>query len=509
MTEYTYTPPRLTKPINAKITEFDLEGSPTIERFMDSRAPVQGLMGPFGSGKSAGCVAKIVEVSHEMPRGPDGIRRVRFMIVRNTYPQLRDTTMRTVYEWLPPAQWGHVSNETHNYVVNAFEGLEIELMFRALDRPDHIQNLLSAEVSHGWINEARELPKEIIGPLRGRLGRFPKRRDVGEFNRMLIMDTNPPDASEDSWWYQLFEVRRPPGAVIFKQPSGRSPQAENTRNLPTTYYADMLAAMEEDEIRVYVDGEYGFLKKGKPVYPDYRDNWHCREFEVGRYPILRCWDFGLTPACVFLQVLPTGQVRAIDEVVSDRAGIKAFTPVVTTHTTQSYPWARDRLVRDIGDPSGEYGSTGQGEDDEHSCFQIMAAAGVDCMPGVQEPTTRLEAVRHLLRGTIGGGEPAFLVHPRCARLRKGFQGEYHYRRLAVGGGVEKHSDRPEKNKYSHPHDALQYGAVELVGDRVLGLSNAQDIASQQTMAYSDFDPLMPSYQQHAQNQLDEFFRVGR
>lgn len=509
MTDYTYTPPALTKPLSANITEFDLSASPTIERFMDCRAPIQGLMGPFGSGKSVGCVAKLVELSHEMPRDASGLRRVRWMVVRNTYPQLRDTTMRTVFEWLPPARWGKVNSESHNYVIGAFEGVEIEIMFRALDRPDHVQNLLSAEVSHAWINEARELPKEIIGPLRGRLGRYPKRRDVGEFPNYLIMDTNPPDASEDSWWYQLFEVQRPDGAVVFKQPSGRGPHAENLPNLQERYYADMVLSMSEDELRVYADGEYGFLKKGKPIYPDYKDNWHCREFEVGRFPILRCWDFGLTPACVFLQVTPQGQVRAFDEIVSDRAGIKAFAPLVTAHTVQAYPWAKGRLVQDIGDPSGEYGSTGSGKDDEQSCFQMLEAAGVDCRGGVQEPTVRLEAVRHLLRGTIGEGEPSFLVHPRCTRLRKGFQGEYHYRRLAIGGGVEKYAERPEKNKYSHPHDALQYGAVELVGDRVLGLSTALDVGRQQTHAISEFDPMVPAYQQQADQRLDEFFRVGR
>jgi hypothetical protein len=494
------------KPIGASITEYDLLGSPTVERFIDCRTPVQAIMGPFGSGKTVGAVVKGVEIAHQMPPSPDGIRHVRIVIVRNTYGELRDTTMRTVYDWLPPSKWGITNSENHSYMIQGFKELELELMFRALDRPDHVQKMLGGEFSHAYLNECREIPKEIIGPLRGRLGRFPRRQDVGEFNYMMWMDTNPPDASEDSWFYQMFEVAKPAGCELFKQPSGRSPQAENLRNLPEGYYERMIETMGEDEIRVYVDGEYGFLKRGKPVYPDYKDNWHCKEFEVGRYPVLRCWDFGLTPACVFLQVTPTGQVRQFDEIVSDRAGIKAFTPLVVKHTTQQYPWARGELIRDIGDPSGEYGSTGQGIDDERSCYQIMEAAGVWCLPGVQEPTTRLEAVRHLLR-TAMGGEPGFLLHPRCTRTRKGFQGEYHYRRLAIGGGIERHAEKPDKNKYSHPHDALQYGAVELVGDRILGLSTLADIRHQQQTAISDFDPLAVGYAQR--NTLDQFLGTER
>lgn len=457
----------------------DLRGSPTLERFLDSRELVEGVMGPFGSGKSTACVMKMITLAHETPPSADGIRRSRWLVVRNTYPQLRDTTMRTLFEWLPPARWGQHYVSDHRYVVTEFAGVEIEFLFRALDRPDHVQNLLSLEATHAWLNEAREIPREIFGPLRGRLGRYPRLADTGPYEARLIMDTNPPDT--DSWWYDLFERRRPPRMVLFKQPGGRSPLAENRRNLPPRYYEDMADSMSEDEQRIYIDAEYGYLRRGQPVYPEYRDSWHCAEFEVGRYPILRAWDFGLTPACVFLQAQPSGQVRVIDEVVSDRAGIQQFAPVVLAHFAQHYPWAKG-MVRDVGDPAGEFGS----QTDEQSCFDMLRQAGVDCWPGQQDVGVRLEAVRHLLRLAIDG-QPGLLVHPRCERVRKGFQGEYHYRRLAVGGGEERYAPKPDKNKYSHPHDALQYGAVEIVGDRVRGWELRPDEAPQ-AFAQSNFDP---------------------
>ena len=40
-------------------------------------------------------------------------------------------------------------------------------------------------------------------------------------------------------------------------------------------------------------------------------------------------------------------------------------------------------------------------------------------------------------------------------LRKGFAGGYHYRRLKVAGD-ERYHDEPNKNEFSHVHDALQY-----------------------------------------------------
>jgi hypothetical protein len=53
-------------------------------------------------------------------------------------------------------------------------------------------------------------------------------------------------------------------------------------------------------------------------------------------------------------------------------------------------------------------------------------------------------------------------------LRKGFLGRYQYRCVKVSGSAERYHDEPEKNEYSHPHDALQYVATKIFGDVVRG-----------------------------------------
>ena len=76
----------------------------------------------------------------------------------------------------------------------------------------------------------------------------------------------------------------------------------------------------------------------------------------------------------------------------------------------------------------------------------------------------------------------FLIDYRCKELIKGFEGGYAYRRIQVSG--ERYDDRPEKNRFSHIHDALQYlmlGAGE--GRQVLN-HNAQGRAFN---ARTDFD----------------------
>jgi hypothetical protein len=83
--------------INEKTGEirYSYKAAPTIRAFRDSDAFIRGLMGPFGSGKSSGCVMEIVKRGKQQAPGPDGIRRSRWVVVRNTYQQLKDTTIMT------------------------------------------------------------------------------------------------------------------------------------------------------------------------------------------------------------------------------------------------------------------------------------------------------------------------------------------------------------------------------------------------------------------------------
>ena len=57
-------------------------------------------------------------------------------------------------------------------------------------------------------------------------------------------------------------------------------------------------------------------------------------------------------------------------------------------------------------------------------------------------------------------------------LRKGFQGRYAYRRMQIGGVEERFHDVPDKNEYSHPHDALQYVTARLFGNQLKGRADA-------------------------------------
>lgn len=443
---------------------YSYRDAPTIKAFSQSDAFIRGLMGPFGSGKSSGCVVEIVKRGQAQAPGPDGVRRSRWAVIRNTYPQLRDTTIKTIHQWLPPHLFGQWYANDHRYVIRSFAGVEIEILFRALDRPDQVANLLSLELTGAWINEAREVPWAVIEAIQARVGRYPSRREGGATWFGIFMDTNPPDA--DSKWFKFFEEGGHPAAFaqIFKQPSGLAPNAENLSNLPggRLYYENLQQGKSDEWIKVYIHGQYGFVIDGRPVFPEYNDAIHCREIRtISAAPMYRGFDFGLTPAATFSQVLPDGRWIVVDELTSESMGIDHFSDDVLEHSSRCYPqteWV------DIGDPAGMQ----RAQTDERTCFEILHAKGIQIEPGLQTLAIRLESVRKPLR-TLIAGRPQFQIHPRCLTLRKALMGGYQFRRVQTS--AERYEDKPDKGPLSHIADALQYPATRIFGD---GLTSPRD-----------------------------------
>jgi hypothetical protein len=111
-------------------------------------------------------------------------------------------------------------------------------------------------------------------------------------------------------------------------------------------------------------------------------------------------------------------------------------------------------VTAIGDPAG----LSRSQTDEKSCFQELAEEGIACIPASTNSFVgRREAVAKYLTRMVDG-RPSFVLDPSCDLLRRGFNGRYQYRRLQVVG-AERFKDVPEKNDFSHLHDALQYASL--------------------------------------------------
>ena len=429
----------------------------------DGESSVKALMGPIGSGKSVACCWEVFAKCQTQSPGNDGIRRSRWAVIRNTYRELHDTTIKTFHDWFPEnmGKW-KISDSTQTW---EFGDVHAEIMFRALDRPDDVKKLLSLELTGAFVNEAREIPWAVIKMLRGRIGRYPSKRDGGPSWYGLIMDTNPPD--EDHWWYKRFEEMQPKGWKLYRQPSALSPEAENLENLPPDYYEIMTQGTDPEWQQVYVHGEYGIIMDGKPVYPAYVDSVHCLQesYKPERsIPITLGIDFGRTPACAFIQYHKgIGRYIAFDEFLSEDMGADRFAPELKHYLDANY--AGFKFNTAYGDPSGGAGN----QSTDKTPFQILRKFGIPAIPTkTNDPLIRRSAIGNPMRRLCMDGKPAFMIDKKCRMWRKGLMGGFQYKRVQVSGD-ERFQDKPDKNKFSHICEAGEY-ALQGSGEGVAAIS---------------------------------------
>jgi hypothetical protein len=398
--------------------------------------------------------------AREQSPGPDGVRRTRFAVIRNTQRELRDTALKTWLDWFAPELFGpYLKTEMIHRV--RFEDVASEVLFRALDRPGDVKKLLSLELTGAWVNEARELPRAVIDALADRVGRFPPRREGGADWAGLILDTNPPDT--DHWWFRLAEIERPEGWEFFRQPGGLveaqgaffpNPAAENRANLPPDYYQRAAAGRSPEHVRVYHCAQYGFVCDGRPVFPEYVDALHCAPAPLDPapgVPLAVGLDFGLTPAALIAQRTPAGRWLWLDELVCEDMGVARFGRLLLDLLHGRY---RGFEVEVWGDPAG----AARSQTDEKTAFSVLAALGVPSRPAPSNDfTLRREAIAAPLTRLVDG-KPGLVVSPRCATARRGLAGGYSLRRLAVAG-AERFADKPDKNRFSHVIDAGGYALL--------------------------------------------------
>jgi hypothetical protein len=455
--------------------------TPTQREFMLDEAYVRVLAGPVGGGKSVTCVHELVRLACGQAPNKNGVRKTRAVIVRNTADQLALTTRKTVFDWLPPGEAGvwKAVEKTFTLIASLPDNtrVESEWLFIALDTPDDVRKALSLETTFLWGNEARELHSEVVDGLLGRLNRYPSMKDGGPTRSCALFDTNMPD--EDTWWHDKMEnppsnwaVYRQPAAImkpeVYAEVYGEEPEevfqdkdlndwcvnpgCDNYTHLPRQYYPNLIPGKTEDWLRVYLRSEYGRSLSGTPVY----EKTFTADFHVAKeplkyargenYPIVIGVDFGRTPAAVFKQRDPRGRVLTLGEVCAENMGIETFintrlNPYIANHFAgASFVCAPD--------PAG----FAKQQMNEMSLVDVLKKAGFKCVrPPTNDPERRIQAVERLLVQQLEG-KAMYLIDPSCETLIRGFRYGYRYK-IKKNGELE---DRPDKNSFSHVHDANQY-----------------------------------------------------
>lgn len=439
--------------------QIDYKAPPTIARFMQSDARRRVLMGPFGSGKSSGAIIEVARRCAMQKVGPDGFRRSRWAIIRNTLPQLRDTTLKSWLDWFPNGSIGYWKETGKTFFIETGD-IRAEILFRALDDEADVKNLLSLELTGAWFNESREIIQAIVEGVDGRIGRYPSVRNGGSAWFGIIADTNPPD--EETYWYHIIEGNDPatgfplPPDVKawegYKQPSGLSPEAENVEHLEPGYYENLAKGKPDEYVKVYIRGEYGTAKSGKPVFAMFNPRLHVADHVLvpnKKLKLVIGYDAGLTPAALLMQLDSHGRLLILDEVYDFDMGAKRFIAQKLNPVLRNKYDGFDIVV------SADPAVTGRAQTDEKSVADIFRQARIKIKPAYSNnQVDRQGAVETYLSRLTEMG-PGFLTSPNCKHFIRAMKGGYHYKINKAGVAAAE----PNKNEYSHIAEAGEYGAM--------------------------------------------------
>lgn len=437
---------------------------PVAAAYLVDRSSASCIMGPIGSGKTSVSLIKCLYAAAQQEPNDKGIRYSKFAVIRDTYRNLSKTTIPSWTNWVPRELGefkGGGSGEPATHHIRfklENDNTIVDLLMEFIAVGEHnIEDVMRGwEGSGAYLNEADRLPEDVFKFVRGRVGRYPSlpKHNVKCSWRGVWADMNAPD--EDNYMAKLFIYDRPQGFAFFEQPGGLNPNAENIKNLPDRYYEDQMAGQTDYYIRRMIHNKLGYSRDGKPVYEEFNDSIHVAAQPLKPIPGLPIdigFDGGLTPAAVIGQQLSTGHWNILAEIIADGIGAHRFAELVKRVLSTDF---RGFLVRSATCDPACMSASSQAEN-ERSWRDIMALiTGLKILPAQSNAITpRLDTVKMVLSRLIDG-RPGFSLSPRCMTLRRGFNSGYRFRRQANLNANVIIGDSPEKNEYSHPHDALQY-----------------------------------------------------
>lgn len=462
--------------IQPKADVFVYKPPPTVREFISHYKPGElffdWIEGPVGSAKTTGNFFKLCRLAALQEPQADGIRRTRCVIVRNTYPMLRDTTLKSWQQWFKDDEAGEWL-ATQNTFILRFDDVECEVLFRPLDTPDDVNRVLSLEVTFAIIDEFVNIPKAIIESLSGRCGRYPSAKDGGATNWGMWGASNTD--TEDNWWFdhlhaedrvrlheydqwtkgQVWQVNA--NTKLFVQPSGFSPDAENLENLPggAAYYTNLAVGKSVAWIKQFIEVEWGFSIAGTPVVPTFRAELH-----VSKVPLV--WNpglmmvVGLDPgigglAAIFMQEDLIGRLLVYGEVIAKGYGAKRFiSEKLKPYIRRRFPGCERITI--APDPA----AANRSANDEKTIVDTFREEYDVSIESNNRLPLRLDAIDHYTTRLVEG-KPALLIDgAECPILVRALKGGWRY--ALNPKNEEMKGSEPEKNQYSHPGDGFGYGA---------------------------------------------------
>ena len=429
--------------------------APTIKKFILDYRPGElfysWIVGPVGSSKTTGLFFKLVYMAKLQEPGPDGIRRTRAVVVRNTLPQLRDTTLNSWNLWFKEGTAGQWKATAWTFVLR-FDDVECEVLFRPLDTADDVARVLSLEITFAVLDEFVQIPRVVVDALSARLGRFPSAKDGGATNWGMWGSSNPD--TEDNHWYDYLHTNLPENANYFSQPSGFSPDAENLENLPgkRDYYTNQAKGKKTAWIKQFIDAEWGFSISGQPVIEAFDASIHVPQtppLYQADTPLVVGTDPGLGgSALIFGQEDLHGRLLVLGELVQSGYGAERLIKErLRPYLRRRFPEAEVVIAPDPA-------AANRSSNDEKAIVETFRKYYKVKIETNNRLPLRINAIEHFVSRLTGFG-PALLIDGKeCPTLVRALKGGWRFE--VNPKNAEMKGADPEKNAYSHPGDAFGY-----------------------------------------------------
>lgn len=441
------------------------------------------IQGPIGSGTSTAGCHKLWRLACQQEPDFDKTRRTRWIITRDTYKELRETTVKTWLDWFPEDQWGQfIRSEpmVHHIKKDHPSGdgtkIDCEVIFIAIPDADTAEAVCASyEITGYFRNEGQFCEKEIIDELDSRCGRYPPpMRGPGATWFGGWMDMNAPveghwlpymrgdiplpaemsddekEAFEKPDHWEFFV--QPPG-LIEKIVDGRplyspNPKAENQSNLRESYM-EKARGKKKSWIDRRILNKVGVHMAGKAVYPTFSEDEHVHHKDmrpISGIQIVVGLDFGREPAAAIMQEA-NGHWTVFSEVIGSNESAELFAPRLKRHLSRYYPGFEFEFW---GDPRGG----DKGQNDETTAFGIFRRHGMTVRPATTDNNVEL---RRSTFSSVLDRRNGFKVNPQCLVLKRGLAGGYSYRKIK--GLAGQYSEKPVKNLYSHIVEACENGLL--------------------------------------------------
>jgi hypothetical protein len=501
---------------------FEADGY-VLNRFLQDRSgDVAIIQGPIGSGKTRTLIMRMLMHCSEQPVQADGKRKSRWLVVRQSYPELKTTTIAAFLETFPDSPkgdgFGWMSWSPPFTYHMRYGDIEADFIFLALEKEDDVKKLRSLEVTGVYFNELQYIQLSMFVEAMSRTDRYPSKKSGGSTWSGVIADMNAPEAMH--WVPIMFGMtpmpdhfsaddirrhKRPETWRLFQQPPALievlndrdeitdyqvNPQAENLRWLGSAgdYYAKKINGASKPWIDANLLNKPAAIMKGRAVYPTFSADRHVSRTPLAFNPDLDLYggfDFGITPAALFGQYLG-GRIYVLAEMYAEDIGSDTFAPLVKSELMRKFPQLNPQKMKLYGDPGGDI----RVQTDATTAFQIFRKNGlmIQKAPGANRmagPMGRKDLVEGVLRRQIDGRQ-ALCVDPSCRMFINGMGGGYQFKDVQSATGIYK-SDSIIKNQWSHIVEAGQYLMLGMGEgtDMLFGGERAKPVKTLQTARIYD------------------------